>query len=299
MSWFRVKSFPLSKDLSGLLVHLQRHGVMCRVTEEKGNQCLWVAQQEQVEAVSQWLAKVEQAGIDDLHYTTDFQQEQVEVSNFFSRLGLKLLSGISHYPVTLLTIFLGICGFLLVEFDREYRAIGWFTMQPILLEGGRAYWGTLQDTLDRAEYWRLITPIFLHFGVLHAAFNSLWVWEFGRRIERFRSPVTLMSVVLITGIFSNLGQYYWSGPSLFGGLSGVLYGLMGFIWVIQMRNPNSPMRLPPGIIGFLLVWLVIGLTGAINLFIDGSIANAAHTVGLLSGMLLGLFWQDRDIKKLD
>jgi GlpG protein len=266
------------------------------VTEEQGGQCLWVADETHVDPIARWVEQIDEAGAGELEFHSGFAQEQADVSGFVSRSSLKFLALLGHYPVTLIAIFLGLCGFALVELDKNFRWIGWLTMQPILFEAGKAYWGELHDTISRTEYWRLVTPIFLHFGVLHAAFNSLWVWEFGRRIEHFRSSLTLASLILFTGLASNLAQYYWSGPSLFGGLSGVLYGLMGFIWVIQMRNPNTPMRLQPGIIGFLLVLLVIGLTGAINLFIDGSIANAAHTAGLVSGMLLGLFWQDQKIK---
>ena len=70
-----------------------------------------------------------------------------------------------------------------------------------------------------------------HFGVLHLAFNLLWYWEFGRRLERVRGRMTALAVLLITGAGGNIAQYIIDGDVLFGGLSGVIYGLLGYAWM--------------------------------------------------------------------
>ena len=66
---------------------------------------------------------------------------------------------------------------------------------------------------------------------------------------------------------------------------------MGFIWIHKKLNPDSLLTIQPGIVIFMLVWLVIGITGAIDLLIDGSVANAAHGFGLLAGVVLALIMQ--------
>ena len=64
----------------------------------------------------------------------------------------------------------------------------------------------------------------------------------------------LLLVVLVTALISNAGQYLWEGPSLFGGLSGVLYGLLGYLWVFNRLAPAPVLALPKGVIGFMLAW---------------------------------------------
>ena len=91
----------------------------------------------------------------------------------------------------------------------------------------------------------------------------------------------------MTGVISNVGQYLWSGPSLFGGMSGVIFGLLGYIWIRHTLAPHPALELPRGIIALMIGWLVVGMTGVIDLFLQGNIANAAHLGGLLVGMVSG------------
>jgi len=91
----------------------------------------------------------------------------------------------------------------------------------------------------------------------------------------------------LMAVASNLGQYLWSGPSLFGGMSGVVYGLLGYVWIRHKVSPRPQLAIPPGLLGFMLFWLLLGMSGIIDLLMSGSIANAAHAVGLVTGMILG------------
>jgi len=131
------------------------------------------------------------------------------------------------------------------------------------------------------EFWRLITPIFIHFGILHLAFNMLWLWDLGGAIERIRSWLLLLRLVLLMGIFSNLAEYIYSGPA-FGGMSGVVYGLLGYIWMQGHFNPRFGLYLRIPIVIMMLVWFVLCWSGLV-----GNIANMAHTIGLLIGIVWG------------
>jgi GlpG protein len=133
----------------------------------------------------------------------------------------------------------------------------------------------------------LVTPVFLHFGIFHLAFNCLWLWELGRRIETLAGSLHMLMIVLLMAIASNLGQYLWSGPALFGGMSGVVYGLLGYIWIRNRVSPRPILSLPGGLLGFMLIWLLAGMSGFMELLMGVNIANAAHAIGLISGMVLG------------
>ena len=131
------------------------------------------------------------------------------------------------------------------------------------------------------EWWRLIGPVFLHFSALHFVFNLLWWATLGAQIERTLGVSMLLLVFVVSAIASNVGQLLVSGPN-FGGMSGVVYALLGFIWWLGWLKPSWGLTLPRSIIGFMLVWLVIGYADILWV----NMANTAHTVGLVSGCLL-------------
>ena len=138
-----------------------------------------------------------------------------------------------------------------------------------------------------ADWWRFITPTLLHFSWMHVVFNCLWIWEFGRRIEVTLGSVNLLGLYLTAAVFSNSLQFFVSGPSIFGGMSGVVYAFMGFIWTGNALRPGWIEPLPPAIVGFMLVWLLIGMVGALEILGAGAIANGAHLGGLIIGVSLG------------
>lgn len=129
------------------------------------------------------------------------------------------------------------------------------------------------------QIWRLITPIFLHFSFLHIFFNLLWLRDLGSMIEGRQSTLALGRLVLVIAIISNLGQYFFGRSPAFGGMSGVVYGLLGYVWMRGKTDPGSGLYLHPTTVSMMLIWLVLCFTGFL-----GPVANAAHTVGLLVGM---------------
>ncbi len=137
------------------------------------------------------------------------------------------------------------------------------------------------------DWWRFVTPTLLHFSWMHVVFNCLWLWEFGRRIEVGLGSVHLLGLYLTSAVFSNSLQYFVAGPSIFGGMSGVVYAFMGFIWTGNALRPGWMEPLPPAIVGFMLVWLLVGMVGALEILGAGAIANGAHLGGLIIGVSLG------------
>lgn len=131
------------------------------------------------------------------------------------------------------------------------------------------------------QLWRLLTPVFFHFFLLHLVFNMLWLWELGRAIEFVQSTKRLALLVLALGILSNLGQFYASGPA-FGGMSGIIYGLLGYIWIYGQLRPQTGMALPKPIAVLMVLWFILCWTGLL-----GAIGNVAHTVGLVLGLTVG------------
>lgn len=132
------------------------------------------------------------------------------------------------------------------------------------------------------EFYRLITPVFLHMSILHILFNMLWFKDLSSLLEDKFSFKFYLLFFLVTGIFSNLLQYLVMGPR-FGGMSGVLYAMLGFFWIYKKSHKNIEYGIPDRDMWIMLIWFVFCLTGYL-----GPIANLAHAGGLTLGMIIAL-----------
>ena len=128
---------------------------------------------------------------------------------------------------------------------------------------------------------RILGPAIFHFSWLHIVFNTMWWWQLGGNIEDKLGSGTLINVFAVSAIVSNVGQFLVSGPN-FGGLSGVVYALVGYVWWMGWLMPKLGLTISKSIIGFLLLWMVFGFADLLPV----NMANTAHLLGLVSGCLL-------------
>jgi len=145
------------------------------------------------------------------------------------------------------------------------------------------YWPlSALSEIKEGQVWRLITPILIHFGIFHLLFNMFLLRDLGFIIEQNKGSWWLAILVFVIGIPSNLAQYMMAGP-WFGGMSGVVYGLFGYVWMKGKFSPHEGMGLHPHTVFYMIAWFLLCFTGWV-----GSIANSAHAVGLLMGMAFGI-----------
>lgn len=179
----------------------------------------------------------------------------------------------SRGPVTLLLFFACLAVALYTGFGARPEAVA-------ALLFPEAAGGLFAD----GQPWRVITPILLHFGGIHLIFNLLWWWTLAGIVEQYQSSFQLAMLTLGIGLVSNAAQFYAGGAN-FGGLSGVIYGLIGYLWLYGLTNPQAGYQLRPAIVNFMLIWLALGFTGWI-----GPVANTAHLSGLAAGAVIGLLF---------
>jgi GlpG protein len=148
----------------------------------------------------------------------------------------------------------------------------------------RGLWISLSATglpeVRNGEIWRLITPIFIHLHPLHLLFNMLWTLDLGRMVERRHGTLWFALMVVVIAVVSNVGQYMARGPG-FGGMSGVVYGLLGYVFIKGKLDPGSGFFLHQTTMVMMMIWFVLGFSGFLN------IANTAHALGLGVGLIWG------------
>lgn len=133
------------------------------------------------------------------------------------------------------------------------------------------------DAAQHYQLWRYFTPALLHFSPLHIIFNLMWWWYLGGQVEKRLGASKLAQIMLVSALMSGWAQSLFSGI-YFGGLSGVVYALMGYVWWCGERAPQFGVSMPRGLMVFSLLWLLAGYFNWFGL----SIANAAHIGGWLS-----------------
>lgn len=184
------------------------------------------------------------------------------------------------FGMGLLTLVLiGICAYVAV-ISRAGKNLE--VIYPLMIADPSKWVGRLTEVRN-GEVWRLITPIFVHYGPLHLIFNMLWLFQLGSLLEARKGSLYFLMLVLVIAAGSNLAQYLMVNPK-FGGMSGVVYGLFGYAWMRGKYDPSSGMTLASEVVLLMMLWFAVCWFGFV-----GPIANTAHTAGLLIGMAWG-FW---------
>ncbi|UVJ42646.1 rhomboid family intramembrane serine protease [Pseudomonas sp. LS1212] len=279
MSPVAVLRLPLSIDLSGFVTLLRTLQVPHRVSEEGGDQVLWVPDERLAEDVRQLYERYPQG---------DTGNELAELTPSEQRSRPGFVSQLRNSPITAGVLLLCLLVAGLTWLGSNFETLRWLTFLDFRVQGDYVYFTPLAESLAAGQWWRLVSPMLVHFGILHLAMNAMWYWELGRRIELRQGLWSMLGLSLLFSLVSNCAQYLFGGPSLFGGLSGVLYGLLGHIWIYQWLAPNPVYQMPRGVLVMMLVWLVLCMSGLVSMLGFGAIANAAHVGGLLVGCVTGL-----------
>ena len=264
---------------SGFVGLLRRLRVPHRVSEEAGEQVLWVPNAQLADDIRVLYQRFPEGD-------PAYELPAVELGATYARPGF--VQQLRNSPVTTLVLLLCLVVGAVTLLGDRFDTLSWLTFLDFRVRGDYITFMPLADSLAAGQWWRLVTPMLVHFGILHLSMNGMWYWELGRRIESREGSWHLLGLTLLFSLVSNYTQYLVSGPTLFGGLSGVLYGLLGHCWIFQWLAPNPVYRLPRGVLIMMLVWLLLCLSGLISMLGFGAIANGAHVGGLIIGCVTGL-----------
>ena len=146
-------------------------------------------------------------------------------------------------------------------------------------------WGANHAPLTlNGEYWRLLTSMFLHWGVLHLAMNMLALWSGGRIVEAWYGRWRYCLLYVFSGLAGSLASTWWHAEALGAGASGAVFGVFGAIFIVAMlagkRNPQFQALRSN-------LWMFIVYNAAFGFAIP-QIDMAAHVAGFLAGGVLAL-----------
>jgi GlpG protein len=267
-----------AKTFAGYLVSLD---IRNQIEPDTGGWAVWIHSEDQIEAGRQALtaylknpadAKYRQAAEATATIEKNRQREEIAAAKRV-RTASQLWSRSGRTPLTYGLIAACVLVTIIAGISPGPEDVHW-----LLISEWPAGWLT---EVRGGQVWRLITPIFIHFGITHLLFNMLVLRDLGGIVEMCQGTKKLALLVLIIAIGSNIGQYLWDG-FYFGGMSGVLYGLFGYIWIRGQADPGCGLALSQMTIAIMLVWFVLCLAGFL-----GNVANGTHAVGLIMGMIWG------------
>jgi GlpG protein len=279
-----VARVSLEVDLAAFSAWLNRNGVSHRVVESEGQQLLLMPDSPVFEKVQQALEAY--LSSEDVRENVEKQLESLPQVKRVQRSAYDRVTPQQAPLVFLVMLACVIVAWLtgLGEGGQVLRAM--LIINPFDIEVdtrtliGR--WDGLVATLALGEFWRLFTPDLLHFNIAHISFNLLMFWVLGGQVEFRQSSLSLAGLIVVVSLASNVAQLL-DGGYLFGGLSGVVYGLFGYCWV--WAKYQKDIFMPDALFRFALVWLIIGYTPLTEWVGLGRMANSAHLYGLLSGLI--------------
>ena len=141
----------------------------------------------------------------------------------------------------------------------------------------------VQELVESGEYFRLLTAIFLHGGIIHLFFNMYALYSIGNFIETYFGRSKYFAVFILTGIVGSLVSYLFTrGFSV--GASGAVFGLLGLLLAQKLKRKVYYAELP---IDTRSILIIVGINLLLGFTIP-NVDNAAHIGGLISGTLLGL-----------
>lgn len=271
----RAIRVPAGEDLRPLVALLRTQRIPHHITEESGELVVWAPDREHAALIESRYRAWKGGALDLPDPVAAQPPPMVPVKGLMQ----SVTAAAWLAPVTVALIAACIVVASVSKLGTDVMAVrGLFF--PVLPTTGVA---DLLAGLSSGGLWlRTLTPALLHFGAIHLVFNMLWFWYLGRLMEPVLGVWRYALVLLLTAFSANVLQYLWEGSNNFGGMSGVVYGQLGFIWLWQLVSTERRLRLPMPMIMVFLAALVL-----MEILASAFIATAAHVGGLVAGMVAG------------
>lgn len=261
-----ITSFTNPRVAQAFVDYMATQGIILTIQQHNQSD-VWLADESQAERVRAELARFLENPADPRYLAASWQSGHTNSGLHYRRFSFLDTLKANAGPVTMSVMSACIVVFILMNVVGDQTVMMWLAWP--------------YDSAVRFEAWRYFSHALMHFSVLHILFNLLWWWYLGGAVEKRIGSGKLVVITAISALLSGFVQHQFSGP-WFGGLSGVVYALMGYVWLRGERDPDSGIYLQRGLIIFSLIWLVAGWFDLFGM----SIANGAHVAGLVVGLAM-------------
>lgn len=320
----QIGTLKSADEAQRFAAYLVTQGISAEAEPEGDNFTIWVKNEDQVSSAKEALAHFLQAPSDPRYQGAESRAAAMEqasrkerekargnVVDIRSRWQRNTAGGFRAAPLTFVLIALSVFVYLSgATGNPATRSDGYLQFcSPLKSFGARgARWPLTRDgqidsfyDIRQGQVWRLVTPIFVHFSITHIVFNMLMLHALGRRIEARYGAWRMALLVLTIAIVSNVGQILWNNNPSFGGMSGVVYGLFGFMWVKAAFFPDSNLWIDNFTVAIMMGWMFLCVAAEVSpetpsLEVFRGVANGAHVVGFATGLAVAaapLLWQRR------
>ena len=302
----QVGSLPDQQKAERFAAYLVTQGIDAHAEQDNHDWAVWVRDEDRLDQARDSLSHF-RLDPDDSRYRgverdaevirrEEFQRRAAAQKNLIEMRGRWSRPMAARAPLTMTAIMLSILVTIFGRMGKAEVGIGRSINEQLVFCAPDDYAATNQNalaSLAKGELWRAVTPIFIHLDPLHIIFNILMFFQFAALIESLKGTVRLAGLMLVIAVISNVAQAVGpdvlGGTPRFGGMSGVVYGLFGYVWVKSSFYPEPGFYTPQATVIILIAWLFLCMTGAM-----GNIGNIAHVVGLVVGMVVAYvpsFWR--------
>jgi rhomboid protease GluP len=185
----------------------------------------------------------------------------------------------ASFPVTLALIGVNALIFAVMVL----RGVSFWEPTP---QQGIAFGADFGPLTLNGQWWRLVTSMFVHFGIVHIGLNMWCLWNLGRAAERLLGLFSYLFAYFAAGIFGSIASVYWHPLAVGAGASGAIFGLSGvLVSFVYLKKTPAHLQINKKMLSSL------GTFVAYNLIFGAAIpgiSNAAHLGGLVMGLAVGV-----------
>lgn len=156
------------------------------------------------------------------------------------------------------------------------------TMLPVIGDYVFSFGVGINYLIAAGEWWRYITPMFLHAGLMHLLFNMFSLFLFGPELERLSGKARFLTIYFLAGLFGSFASYFLHDMYFrHVGASGAIFGILGAFGALVYYTRRTMPQLKQMIMPIIIISVIMT-------FLQPNINATAHITGLIVGFLIGL-----------
>ena len=265
--WKKHREFPIDKDLREINAFMRSQNIAYLYSRTVSKQELWLPVALDKTLIDDFLDRYFGG---ELGFHRNDSLNSSRTTNIFDEL--------IYYPASTYVVILSLVGYIATDIFKSDGLFKIFSFVPPV------------ESVMSLQPWRVLSPSFLHFGLIHFLICTGFFWWVSRKIELYLGVGMFLLLFLLSSVVGNSFQFYVSGTSLYGGLSGSFFGVIGFVLANQFFFRNSLIKLDQWVYAVAFFLLITGVTGWLDWALTGGFSAWSNWGGMFMGMLFAMWY---------